>query len=143
MKKNNQPVVDRTLEQFDATDAALRKMLEECTDESKKLNILAAISVNTEKRGDYVNNKYGHAIDGSKNASDKKQFAAKLLVDTAVTAGTTAAAIKFARVVQTSEHEFASDGHFYEKVSSETVRRFVLDPASKMVSKVTDIFHKH
>lgn len=143
MKKNNQPVVDRTLEQFDATDAALRKMLEECTDESRKLNILAAIRENTSKRGEYCNNKYGHSIDSSKNSSDKKQFAAKLAVDTAVTAATTTAAIKFARAVQTSEHAFASDGHFYEKVSSDTVRRFVLDPCGKMVSKITDLFHKH
>lgn len=143
MKKTNTQLRDVTLEQFDATDKALRDMLEKCQDEARKMNILAAISANTEKRGAYVNDKYGHAIDGSKNASDKKQFAAKLLVDTAVTAGTTAAAMKFARVVQTSEHNFASDGHFYEKVSSETVRRFVLEPASKMVGKITDIFHKH
>lgn len=130
------------MKQFDATDAALRDMLEKCQDEAKKLNILAAISANTEKRGEYCNSKYGHSIDSSKNSSEKKQFAAKLAVDTAITAGTTAAAMKFARVVQTSEHAFASDGHFYEKVSSETVRRFVLDPAGKMVNKITDLFHK-
>lgn len=142
MKKNNTQVIDRTLEQFDATDKALRDMFEKCKDEARRLDILAAIRENTSKRGEYCNNKYGHSIDSSKNSSDKKQFAAKLAVDTAITAGTTAAAMKFARMVQASEHAFASDGHFYEKVSSDTVRRFVLDPCGKMVGKITDLFHK-